>query len=151
MSIDRFKFRAWCEKFKVYAPINGSFSIPGEPYNIAFSPVHISADGRLYQVSNYDGDEVCQVCDVTDGYIIEQCTGLQDKNGKMIYEGDVVRVEDDYGVCNSDEHIDTGIGAVEWECCMWYIAGDVNNGLYEIDCTRYIEVIGNIHEMEVTK
>ena len=81
-------------------------------------------------------------------YILEQCTGLKDKNGKLIFEGDVVRVEDDYGVCNSDEHIDTGIGAVEWECEMWYIAGDVNNGLYDIDCTRYIEVIGNIHEME---
>jgi hypothetical protein len=62
-----------------------------------------------------------------------------------------VRVEDDYGVCNSDERIDTGIGTVEWVDELWYIAGDIRNGLYEIDCTRYIEVIGSIHETEVEK
>lgn len=151
MNTDRFKFRAWCEKFKVYAPINGSFLIPGEPYNIAFAPVHISADGRLYEVNNYDGKEVCQVEDVTEYFIIEQCTGLRDKNCNLIYEGDVVRVEDDDGVCNRAERIDTGIGTVEWVDEMWYIAGDIRHGLFEIDCTRNIEIIGNVHEMEVAK
>ena len=118
----RFKFRVWDSLDRKYLDAH---------------TVWLSSDGYAHEAD-------CELSTID--YTIEQCTGLKDKNGKLIYEGDVVRVEDDYGVCNSDKHIDTGIGAVEWECEIWNIAGDVNNGLYEIDCTRYIEVIGNIHE-----
>ena len=81
----------------------------------------------------------------------EHCTGVPDKNGNLIYAGDVVRVEDDDGVCNRKERIDTGIGTVEWVDCMWFISGNIRHGLFEIDCTRNIEIIGNVHETEVSK
>lgn len=154
MSQDRFNFRAWCEKFKVYAPINGGFSIPGEPYNIAFDPVHISADGRLYEVNNYDGKEVCQVDDVTECYTIEQCTGLKDKNGKLIYEGDIV-----IGTWNTKL-------VVLWdEISAGYRVKPLDGGsdreFHYFSSSRYLddgtisychfEIIGNIHEMEVAK
>lgn len=150
MNNDRFKFRAWCEKFKVYAPINGGFSIPGEPYNIAFDPVHISADGRLYEVNNYDGKEVCQVDDVTECYTIEQCTGFRDKNGKLIFEGDYIRFEwtfKDDEVCKvvwDRKHCQfTCYDAVSGcEFITWYTA-------FENGSSYRCEIIGNIHEMEV--
>lgn len=135
MNNDRLKFRVWENSTKQYLN-DEKFLLPSGEL------------GFFIKSMGYPHHRIFNNQDV---FIIEQCTGVKDKNGILIFEGDVVRVEDDYGVCNRKERIDTGIGTVEWVDGMWYIAGDVSNGLYEIDCTRYIEVIGNIHEMEVTK
>ena len=74
---------------------------------------------------------------------VGQFTGMTDKNGKKIFEGDVVRITDDEG--NTD-FSDGGIGAVEFFDGLWYVGGQVHNGLYDLHKCFFIEVIGNIHD-----
>ena len=72
-----------------------------------------------------------------------QCTGLKDKNGNLIWENDIVFVTDDDG-CSGQ--IDTGVGEIDFLDGLWYISGNVQNALYDIDKCFQLEVIGNIFD-----
>lgn len=72
-----------------------------------------------------------------------QFTGLIDKNNQKIWENDIVFVTDDDGCY---EQVDTGIGEIEFFEGLWYVGGNVQTGLYEVDIAMSIEVIGNIFD-----
>jgi uncharacterized phage protein (TIGR01671 family) len=68
--------------------------------------------------------------------VIEQYTGLKDKNGKEIYEGDILQI---------DDHI-LGDFVVVWHNFGWKIKRSVGYESLSVHKSEDCTVIGNIHE-----
>ena len=113
--------------------------------NWVYGGIFPNNDGGDFAIIYQQKPEIKKITVYSD--TVGQYTGLTDKNGKKIFEGDIIKVTDDEG---NIDWPDTGIGRVEFYEGMWYVDGGTmgtNNGLHDLDYDDYVlEVIGNIFD-----
>ena len=129
MNNDRFKFLVWDKAEKYY----GGF------------PFHLSQFGELEMVS-VDGT----LLDTdSNRYVVEQCTGLKDKNGKLIFEGDIVLIDK-----GDDCFEEREVSWYDFQSCLCFKMEIGKMTSYQrlgSVSSKNVEIIGNIHEIEVEK
>ena len=76
---------------------------------------------------------------------VGQFTGLKDKNGVDIYEGDKTTMVENF----DDEGVYAECGTIVWDvkrCCFLWDYQNKHNEFWTLDEACPFEVIGNIHE-----
>lgn len=123
------KFRAWNKRLKKLVSME----------EFVFSPCFIQADGKVIICD--PGNEEHNFEELED-YILMQYTGLKDKNGKEIYEGDIIKYK-------YEKSLRGDISKVEWQNeyagFSPFVDYDSDNQWSYINLES-IEVISNIYE-----
>lgn len=122
------KFRAWLKQYKeMVDEVNDMTFFEG---NLEFIGCR-TANGVSFQ---YCADDI----------ILMQSTGLHDKNGKEIFEGDILAIETDEGILNVNIFWDSKHALFMFESKK-YNEKDLLAELVE-DNTYPFEIAGNIYE-----
>lgn len=124
------KFRAWDKDYEKMTYFDD------EDYEYK-PPFVFRLDQVFKKDSNYDDYEDFEYNDITDKVEIMQYTGLHDKNGKEIFEGDIVK----------SFFVDTDEAGNEiYKYYIMEVKYDEILCSYKIDKFMNLEVIGNIYE-----
>ena len=126
--MDRFRFRVWDSVNKTY---------------LDEDKIRLNASGKLYYFIQDDTspktslllEGLWVLANIDNRFKVEQCTGIKDKNGKLIFEGDTINVSNQYNKVVIFQHAQFGhIG---------------NTSFYSLShWVRPIKIIGNIHEIK---
>lgn len=137
---DRFKFRVWNKLAKVMT------------YNVCLGNFELKAGETLSNKIDWIGIDynepetfICFKDTATEYLELMQCTGLKDKNGKLIFEGDLLKANRTYF---------TSIGEIKFGLDRNEHLGFFIDWHDKSECIRqdlqywlpWVEVIGNIYE-----
>ena len=144
---NRFKFRVWSNKYNKYIenfiyPIGSDHQLilnqEGQVYNLGLGDYEYYSEDT-HSWGTFEKYEDC---------IIQQCTGLQDKNGKLIYEGDIVRYAD-----IENPETEWEYDEIVWGGKYSYPAFDLANCQFDCNGLSYIfnegwiiEIVGNTYK-----
>lgn len=160
MNIDRLQFRAWCEvpleddagNKKIYGFYLYYINVHDEGEAISFNDEILSDTVCDLPISDYEKSQIISYLNLHNDMVsdtfyiykepkyIEQCTGIRDRSGRLIYEGDLVKCK-----------LSRNPGVIKW---------DQENGAFRLlippkplfnssleDVVEFdFKVIGNIHE-----
>ena len=120
------KFRVWDKTFKMM--------LSPELVDIDFNEGKIEVTTDTLRYEEVYTDEIKD-------FVLMQYTNLKDKNGKEIYEGDILKVKFDTETINLYVRYDMG----EYRLIKY---GEWEDGLYDCMWFHEVEVVGNIYENE---
>lgn len=138
MEIDRFKVRAWLKLYEKMVEVK-RLDYPHVMHDL----IQINKENEY---NKSIGESLINNC------ILMQCTGITDSEGKLIWEGDILFIN------QPDQIIKTSYYQVEWWGCDGYPAFDISP-LIADDCNSLqyaliefnVKVVGNIYETEIKK
>ena len=115
------KFRAWTEEGK--AMYYGVYPFKDDTLLLSYDEIAF--------------DEV-----PASDFILTQSIGLLDKNGKEIFEGDIVR----FTLTDGFNYVTNEDGVVTYRLGAFYVVNDLTEYLISDINTNKVEVVGNIYE-----